>query len=106
MRWFKLFVVLTVIPKIALFTKPVEVMVMVKSPDYYFDSYYIDWQDGSRSFQGTVSDDPDDAWSGSFSRTHTYMRPGEYPVTVKLIRGGKVVKALSTMLSLKGVDDP
>lgn len=95
---------MTVIPRLVLFTKPVEVMVTVKSPDYYFTGYLIEWMDGSRSIQETITLDPDEAWSGSFSRTHTYTRPGEYPVTVKLIRNGKVVKALSTMLSLKGVD--
>jgi len=90
-------VVMSVSPRIAIFNGPTIVTVTVELEDYQADQWVIQWMDGSVSAQ--ASDELED-----FSRTHTYRKPGEYPITVLLYRKGQVVKALSKMVSLKGAE--
>ena len=89
-------VVMSVSPQIALFSGSTKVTVTVNLEGYPVDAWKIEWMDGSASSQSSeIIED--------FTRTHTYRRAGEYPVTVLLYRNGKVVKALSRMVVLKGM---
>ena len=97
--WVKLFILITVIPRIALFNRQAEVLLSVKTQGDEFNGYRIHWYDGSSSAQES------ELAFGSFTRTHIYYQAGSYPITVHFYRNGVLFKTLSTMLVLKGGDE-
>lgn len=96
----------SVTPRIA--QPPVTITATLVAPGVRYDGYLIEWGDGSKSAQLSQTNHEDEEMvelTGSFVRTHRYTKSGKYVVTISLIRGRRVFKALSVMVRVGGFLD-
>lgn len=66
------------------------------SSDVYYTGYIVDWGDEERSFNSS------DSMPTQWARKHRYAQNGQYVVTLLLLRGDKVFKAISKQIHVRG----
>ena len=67
--------------------------------DISYSGYILDFGDGKTAFQS--SDEMPTKWV----RTHKYEKSGQYVVTLLILRGDRVIKALSKMVRVRSASE-